>query len=334
MTTQDTVKVSVIVPIYNEEVHIINLIEQLKNQDFKNAEFLLINDGSTDNTLAKMTTYLKNNPDKRFKILTKNNNGVSSARNLGLAKAKGEYIMFKDADDLCTSDYVSSYYKAIEKRKTDIVFFGLKRLSSTLKPVDWPEMKALKIKEKVNAHRLLKIYAKQELRGYSVTYISKRKLWENVSFNENLVYQEDSLALLELIINNPSLTACMNESSYYYYVNNPLSTTRNVNAKIYWQAVFVDNKIINEMAKNEYFIDLIPEMHSHNLTNYSTLIGFCLINNDLQNYKMARKEYLSSYKAARVSNELKLKRYIQFLLFKFNNKALLRMIYKNIMRTD
>lgn len=334
MLANNRTEVSVIVPIYNEEDHIVDCLKQLKEQDFINAEFILIDDGSTDQTLKIIEKFLINNRDERFKIYTKKNGGASSARNYGIDRAKGYYLMFKDADDLCTSNYISSYYEAIKNENVDIAFFGIERVNSNGESMNWPEMKALNISGKIDAHNLLDIYSRQELRGYSVTYISKRSLWKKVRFNEKFSYQEDSLALLELILNNPSLVAHMNKESYYYYVLNPQSLTRNVNADVYWQAVNVDNRIINKMKKTNFFEDLIPNMYAHNLTNLSTLIGYCLINNDYLNYKKARKQYLSSFIKSKIDKSFKLKRYFQVLLLIINNKFLTTAIYRKVMRNN
>lgn len=328
------IEVSIIVPVYNEEKHIVKNLKQLVKQNFKSVEFILVNDGSTDNTLTIINDFLNNINDNRFKVYTKENGGASSARNYGIDKSQGQYLMFKDADDLCTNDYVKSYYEAIIKSNTDIAFFGIERVDSNGKNLNWPKMEALTINGKINAHELLRIYAEQKLRGYSVTYISKRSLWKNVRFKEGLSYQEDSLALLELIINNQSLLACMNNRAYYYYVLNPESITRNVNSKIYWQAVEVDKKIINEIKDNSYFSDLVPDMYAHNLTNLSTLIGYCTINKDNNYYLKAREEYLFSFKNARIGRQFKVKRYIQVLLLLINNKTLTSNVYKRIMKNN
>ena len=85
-------KISVIVPVYNVELYLRKCIESILNQTFLDFELLLINDGSNDNSGKICNEYeLK---DKRIQVFHKENCGVSSARNLGLAKAKGEWICF------------------------------------------------------------------------------------------------------------------------------------------------------------------------------------------------------------------------------------------------
>ena len=95
---QDQISVSVIVPVYNAEKYIGECIASLKKQSCKNAEFIIINDGSTDNSLEKIKSACGD--DSRFKVINQGNFGVSAARNRGLKEAEGKYLMFVDADDM------------------------------------------------------------------------------------------------------------------------------------------------------------------------------------------------------------------------------------------
>ena len=90
-------KVSIIVPIYNEENTLERCLNSLHKQTFSDYEVLLINDGSTDSSLEICEKYEK--LDERFKIFSRENAGPSAARNLGIDRASGEFIYFVDADD-------------------------------------------------------------------------------------------------------------------------------------------------------------------------------------------------------------------------------------------
>lgn len=90
-------KISVIIPVYNEELYISECIESLQNQSLNDIEIIMINDGSSDNSGEICRTYA--NRDKRIKIIEQDNKGVSEARNAGLNYACGEFIVFVDSDD-------------------------------------------------------------------------------------------------------------------------------------------------------------------------------------------------------------------------------------------
>jgi glycosyltransferase involved in cell wall biosynthesis len=103
--------ISVIIPVYNAERTILETIESVRQQTFSNFEIIVINDGSTDQTLE----LLQSVKDERLKIFCYNNSGLSVARNRGLVHATGEFIAFLDADDLWTSDKLELQLLALQQ---------------------------------------------------------------------------------------------------------------------------------------------------------------------------------------------------------------------------
>src|SRR5665647_1387418 len=89
--------ISIIVPVYNVELYIRECLDSILTQTFKDFEVILVNDGSTDQSGDICNEYAKN--DKRIKVAHKDNGGVSSARNVGIKLAQGDYIGFVDSDD-------------------------------------------------------------------------------------------------------------------------------------------------------------------------------------------------------------------------------------------
>ena len=94
---------SVIIPVYNAEATLSRCLDSLVSQQFFDYELLLINDGSADGSDAICREYAAAYPKIRY--FTKENGGVSSARNLGLSQAHGEYVLFVDSDDYVAKDY-------------------------------------------------------------------------------------------------------------------------------------------------------------------------------------------------------------------------------------
>lgn len=124
----DDVWVSVIVPMYNVENLIAETIQSLKN-NFSSIEFLLIDDGSKDNTVLKAKEAIGD--DKRFCIIEKTNSGVSDTRNLGIKLARGTYLLFCDSDDLMTDNAIDKLLLSAIGEKADLVLGGIKRFNST-----------------------------------------------------------------------------------------------------------------------------------------------------------------------------------------------------------
>jgi glycosyltransferase involved in cell wall biosynthesis len=110
--------ISVIIPLYNKEKTISDTLDSLLKQSFKDFDVIIIDDGSTDESVNIVSEF----KDKRIRLIRKNNGGVSSARNMGLLMSKGEYIFFLDADDFVKPNCFSVYYE-LSKKYTDIKIF-------------------------------------------------------------------------------------------------------------------------------------------------------------------------------------------------------------------
>lgn len=104
--------VSVIIPIYNVENYLSECIESVRKQSYKNLEIILVNDGSTDNSLKICKKYAK--MDERIRIINQKNSGLSAARNSGIEAAKGNYFFFLDSDDYIHSELINILVKIIE----------------------------------------------------------------------------------------------------------------------------------------------------------------------------------------------------------------------------
>lgn len=119
-------KVSIIIPVYNAEKTIEKCISSILKQTYKDYELLLIDDGSTDNSLKVIKKYSKY---KNIRILNQENHGVAYTRNRGIKEATGDYIMFIDNDDFIDSDYIEQHVTAISKENSDIVISGYRRIN-------------------------------------------------------------------------------------------------------------------------------------------------------------------------------------------------------------
>lgn len=119
---ENKLKISVIIPVYNTEQYLRTCLDSLLIQDFKNIEYILIDDGSTDSSLEICNEYkLK---DNRFQVYHKENGGPSSARNLALSKARGEYITFVDSDDYIEPGTYTKLNNILTSQNPDIIVFG------------------------------------------------------------------------------------------------------------------------------------------------------------------------------------------------------------------
>lgn len=118
------VKLSIIVPIYNVEKYLSDCLESILKQNFDGMEIICVNDGSTDKSESILEEYKKKY--SIVKSFNKENGGQSSARNLGLKKSKGKYVVFLDGDDIWINKNVASYIvTSMEKENLDMLVFGI-----------------------------------------------------------------------------------------------------------------------------------------------------------------------------------------------------------------
>ena len=138
---------STIVPVYNVEKYLAKCIESILNQTNQDFELLLVNDGTKDNSQKIIDEYVAKYPDKVYGFV-KENGGLSDARNYGVERAKGEYIIFIDSDDYVDDELLEKVNDAIEKNAgVDVVGYNL---------VDVDESGKQRKKVKVIAYRVKK----------------------------------------------------------------------------------------------------------------------------------------------------------------------------------
>ena len=129
------VKVSVIVPIYNVEEYLPKCLDSCINQTLYDIEIICVNDGSTDGSEKILNEYAK--IDRRIKIVSKENSGLSSARNVGIHEASGEWIMFLDSDDFLSPTACERVWIESQEATTDIIVFGSNIYPANPTPPTW-----------------------------------------------------------------------------------------------------------------------------------------------------------------------------------------------------
>ena len=114
--------ISVIIPVYNVEQYLPQCLSSVTNQTYPNLEIICVNDASTDGSLEILNQYEEN--DRRVRVIEKQNEGVSRARNVGLQSANGEYVMFVDADDWIETDTCEKALAAMNNNEADVVMWS------------------------------------------------------------------------------------------------------------------------------------------------------------------------------------------------------------------
>lgn len=184
MTFNDIV--SVIIPIYNSEKNIKKCLESIINQTYTNLEIILIDDGSTDNSIEVCQEY----KDDRIKIYKEKNSGPSTARNLGLKQCNGNYIVFVDSDDYIEKNMIEIMLKKIKSDDYDICICGYYLVSNSLK-----KKITITINNNKNFKEIVFDY-KNNVYGYLWNKMFKKNSIEK-KFREDISICEDELFLLD-----------------------------------------------------------------------------------------------------------------------------------------
>lgn len=216
------IKVSIIVPVYNVEKYIRECLDSIVAQTFTDWECLLIDDGSPDNSGGICDEYADN--DCRFKVFHKSNGGVSSARNLGLDNARGEWVTFVDADDMIAPDFLSALVEpTLKYDDLDFVHAGC---------CNYQDGKNVGIEQKYEPYYgSAPAYLFNQFRGLT---FSKLFRLENVNhwsdglplrFDEKMRIAEDMAFTLDYIL-NVNHYAFVSETGYLYRRDNEGSATK------------------------------------------------------------------------------------------------------------
>lgn len=202
--------VSVIVPVYNAESTIGGVIEGVLLQSYTQIELILVDDGSTDRSLDLMNKFKAK--DSRITVISQKNGGPSAARNAGLNKAGGEFVVFIDADDSFSKEITNVLVVAQAKNNTDFTMCGMDVNGNvTTAPSVVIDGKAELVRY------ILKSLLKNNLIYGPYCKLFKRDIIGkyNITFDESMRYGEDTVFVIEYLKNCESL-ANVNESLYSY----------------------------------------------------------------------------------------------------------------------
>lgn len=209
--------VSVIVPVHNNERSVGKTIDSICNQTYKNLEILLVNDGSTDNTLEVLKEYQEK--DLRIRVLSQNNSGPGEARNHGLREMQGDLVTFVDADDIIGKEIIEKLVKAQEQENADVVRYNfyystednLKEQRGDLLDLNNCKFEDREIKEKI-----IPYFIKNELCSFVWLLFFKKDVVQNIYFDTNTNYMEDTLFYIDLLYKIKSIYF-IDEAEYFYY---------------------------------------------------------------------------------------------------------------------
>lgn len=252
--------VSVIIPIYNVQVYLDKCLLSVINQTYKNLEIILINDGSTDQSLNICEIYAKK--DNRIRIINQANSGVSKARNKGLDLAKGDYIAFVDSDDYLELDMIEKMVNYINKNQVDIICCGYNEVSESGNLLKISTQGNQNGEILTNRQTLDVLFTTEILKGFLFNKLFKRECIDRERLPEDLDICEDFYFFSKLLCKDIKIMYV--NDRLYNHVYNLSGATKKVaglfdeNNELKYlismrriRSLFNDPEILNYISKKE-----------------------------------------------------------------------------------
>lgn len=281
-------RISIIMPVYNKELYIRESITSVINQSFKDWELIIVNDGSTDNSLSIASSF----QDSRIKVFSTKNGGVSSARNFGINHHCGNYITFFDADDILDEHYLESLYDPT----VDMVLGGLIKVDykgNIIERVNPPYHGFIKIAKM--AEDFYRDQSRTGIYGYVSTKMIKSKIIKdnNIRFDSSITLAEDFNFFLE-VYNNIQAIKFIDYCGYYYKQETINSGINVDDDKIdFFKQMQIQNKV-------KQFLIRCKSFNKENELKFEDIMAHyvytVIINNWNIGYFQFRKKMIASYK--------------------------------------
>lgn len=208
-------KVSIVIPVYNNEKYVGKCLESVCNQSYQDLEIIVVDDGSTDGSEQIINNLAQT--DSRIVVLKQENKGVSNARNHGVRCATGRYLTFIDGDDYIGENYIYDFVRSLEINQSQMVICGMKRVNTDGNVIE--EIipgKYIRCKHEEWTFRICTV----------ACHFYKRELWDkyNIVFQEGERGEDIPIALLLAGVCEQIVTL---QQAEYYYVQHKSSAMHN-----------------------------------------------------------------------------------------------------------
>ena len=317
-------KLSIIIPCYNNAPHLPKCIESVLSQSFADFELLLLNDGSTDATLNICEDFQKK--DARIKVFSHENNGVSYTRNRGITLALHDYIVFLDADDWVEPSYIESIYKNTNHEKHMNVCGMFHHQKGRV--VQNEIFKSLIRNNilKFDRNHFITLFPSSVLSSPCCKVFSKNIIINaGITFDESLSFQEDLIFNLQYIQHLQKIIIIPN--FYYHYVEHAVSSTSRFHKNL-GKSIFKVNELLtilpnyksNITKVQQFKIDQVLKLLSNVLHHNSDLNLKC-------KYLEIKKILTSTFfiESKGVIKNMQIGKLLKFGLL--NNSIILIMVY-------
>lgn len=219
-------KISIVIPVYNTEKYLERCVNSIIDQIENECEIILVNDGSTDNSGIICNEFSSKYPEY-ISVIHKENGGLSSARNYGIKKAKGKYILLVDSDDYLVQGLIKILTNEIKTDK-DIYEFGYKiYINNKEKKVIYPYIS----ENNDSTNYLINSLKKQNYEWYPWKCLIKKSLYEKNNLLYPLNKKYEDVFLIPRLYNKARSIKGVKTIGYHYFLGRPGAITTEINYK-------------------------------------------------------------------------------------------------------
>lgn len=302
--------VSIIIPVYNAEKFLDNCILSIRNQTYSGIEIILINDGSNDRSLSICMNHAEK--DRRIIVIDQENKGVSAARNAGINKSLGEYILFVDSDDYIETNMIEILINFQKEKTVDIIMFGFYIDSVGTGKIVASNFSNNTYYGEKEIHSVLPSLIKKELINSPWNKLYSRNIIRNnnIKFDETINIGEDLLFNYH-VFNNITSLRIVDNNLYHYVVRGNDSLTSKLNTNKYKMLRNVNEYMEKSFQSETNYNEVIEAIKTIQIKNtYSCLLDLFHKNNKMNYYE--KRQFIRN-----IINEIENTDYIKLNSFKY-----------------
>lgn len=320
--------ISIIVPVYKVEQFLVNCIDSILAQTYRNIEIVLVDDGSPDTCGEICDEYTR--LDSRVQVLHKENGGLSDARNAGLKVANGEYVTFIDSDDVVDTQFVERLYESIKRNNADIAICEYVHVEEDYGEI--PSIIIPQINESIysNDDMLTKLYHHEE---HGLEFVAWGKLYRKTLFDNNDIkypvgkIHEDLFTTYKLVYYSNKITY-LRENLYCYRNRQGSIMNEGFNIKSL-DKVEANSEACLFFERNPQLLGLALNYHMRIIILYIYELSRVKRDKNIEGHiKRLQCVYKSDWKKYRRNAHLNMKNYIFFALYNIMPISILGRIYK------
>ncbi|MBZ6014020.1 glycosyltransferase family 2 protein [Leuconostoc gelidum subsp. gelidum] len=244
-------QISIIMPVYNTKSYLEDSVDSVLQQTYDNWELIIVDDGSEDGSSVLLDNLAKRHGDYRLKVFHEKNHGLSAARNFGISKAKGEFVIFLDSDDMFEDNLLKSINQSINRFSVDLVMFPYQRIddNGNVLPMVVDKKIYTQNDKLFSGDYLLKLLLTEKIKNYAWQFAIRLKvIQENeIKFPEGLLFED--IATTYKFFQKSQTISFIDDECYLYRQSSSSIVNRKLSSKSIHDYTYASQCIYEDLIK-------------------------------------------------------------------------------------